>query len=131
MDAIRRADLTAALQHHLAQATAGYSLGSSGRLEWLAHQLGLHVGRLSGFASVANADLRALVASDLFGAVEIGADAIEAELRTMAQPSDAPALWAAVRAGVEFVRQSSNTKAIEDLRLAIERWHTSLAETAA
>ena len=71
-----KADLRRALEALLDSEVAERVLDEDRQIAWLIHHLGLYIGRLIGFADLAEVSISDLLSSDLALMVEAGADAL-------------------------------------------------------
>jgi hypothetical protein len=122
----RRQELAASLAQHLAEATSSERLDPWGRLNWLSHHLELYVGRFAGFAALRVEVTSELLAHDLFRCVEIGVEAVSAELRAAGSPAELSRRWDEFHSAIDAVRRSPSRERAETLNAAIATWRSAL-----
>jgi hypothetical protein len=115
-------ELRASLQQQLAEETERRRLRPEGRIAWLGERLEEYVDRWLGFVAITRDPMPLAVDHVLFSIIEIGAEAAEAEMRSI---EPAPAIreaWRAFEAELERVQRSTKRDDAERLKPALAEW---------
>jgi hypothetical protein len=127
MDARRHAELTTSLASSLASATTARSLDACGRLAWLARHLTAYSWRLAALTALPQIAARVRLAEEALSMVELVAAAVEIELPTVRERSQAVARWRAVREAIADVRRGRDAGRVAVLRRTVREWRAVLA----
>jgi hypothetical protein len=121
MNPARHHELEASLLRELDRQAVERGLCSTGRVAWLVDQIENYVERWLGLRAGA-AQTIAPPSDDLFGMIEIGADAVSAELQALKSPAIAEswhkflAVLAAVRAGSNAIKPQQLAESLAVVR---------------
>lgn len=108
MDNQRRIDLRESLERALQSETQQRDLDVRGRIVWLAEQMDEYIERWLGFCAVRSLPMPSLVQSDLFGAIEIGAEVLGTAIGNSDVVPNARSAWNIFLATLVEVSNTSN-----------------------
>lgn len=130
MDSDRRRELRRSLENLLETETTARALDARGGVGWLDQQLDEYVNRWLGFCAMPSLSMLALVQSDLFAAVEIGASLMDEQLTNSSPSLDTQSAWSAFLSAMNQVRTLKNGSAPSRLKDALDAFRSTLKSSS-
>lgn len=116
MDTTTREKMRDSLERALESESRGKEWDARDRVLWLSEQLEEYVERWIGFCELPSLPMSSLLVSDLFGAVEIGAEVLGAYLREYAATKDVQAAYGDFGAALRRVRVATRNAEAQALK---------------
>jgi hypothetical protein len=123
MDAARRLELRQSLERSLQSDASEHNLDARAQMTWLAEHLDEYIDRWLGFCAVPSLQMADLLKSDLFLAVEVGAEMLGEHVGTSAPKAESA--WKQFRSALEHVRGTSEKQDAHRLRDAFDAFRAT------
>lgn len=125
MDAARRGELRSSLEAELQRIDPEHALDCHGRIRWLAARLEEYLDRWLGMCAASDAEMRYLVHSVLFDAVDVGSDLVDERLRSECGDFTY-ATWQRFRNALKQVAHGGERQQLPRLKEQFTEWYDAV-----